>query len=102
MSDETAITEEFPAPQELPSPRSETMSARTVVDVAGLTHPGKVRPNNEDSFLVAQFGRSLRTLLTNLPREDVPFDHAEVGYAMLVGWAGPPVVKLPAGLQLRR
>ena len=84
MADETAITEEFLPLQEVPLPDAETISARTVVEIGGLSHVGKVRSNNEDSFLVARFGRSMRTMMTNLPIEDVPFDHAEVGYAMLV------------------
>jgi PPM family protein phosphatase len=63
---------------------SETISSRTVVDIGALSHPGKVRPNNEDSYLVMRFGRSMRTLLTNLPAEHQPALHAEIGYALLV------------------
>ena len=84
MSDPNAITEEFFPPQELPLADSESISARTVVDVAGLSHPGKVRTNNEDSFLVTRFGRSMHTVQTNLPLEDAPRDHSEIGYAMMV------------------
>src|SRR5215510_4022750 len=101
MSDPTATTEEFMVPQELPLRGSESISSRTVVDIAGLSHPGKVRSNNEDSFLVARFGRSMQTMMTNLPTEDVPFDHSEIGYAMLVadglgGMAGGEVASRTA------
>ena len=33
------------------------------VDLAGRSHPGKVRPNNEDHFLIVRFGRFLQTLV---------------------------------------
>src|SRR2546429_5983635 len=36
------------------------------------SHPGKVRPNNEDHFLVARYGRFLERLCTNLAEEDMP------------------------------
>ena len=63
---------------------SMTTSSQTIVDLGALTHRGKVRSNNEDSFLIARFGRSMRTLLTNLPNGLLPNQHAEVGYGMLV------------------
>src|SRR5258708_6241360 len=63
---------------------SDSISSRTIVDLGALSHCGKVRSNNEDSFLVARLERNLTTLLTNLPGGNVPNLHAEVGYAMLV------------------
>jgi protein phosphatase len=54
------------------------------IDVAGLSHPGKVRPNNEDHFLVLRFGRFLEPLATNLPAGEVPSRFEDVGYAMAV------------------
>lgn len=63
---------------------SESISARTVVDLGALSHPGKVRPNNEDSFLVTRLGRFMRTLITNLPAGSTPNLHEEIGYGMLV------------------
>src|SRR6186713_3675147 len=32
------------------------------VDVSGLSHPGKVRPRNEDHFIVNRIGRYLETV----------------------------------------
>jgi protein phosphatase len=55
-----------------------------LVDVAGLSHPGQVRPNNEDHFLVARFGRFMEPLVTNLPAGQVPSRFDEVGYGMAV------------------
>jgi serine/threonine protein phosphatase PrpC len=54
------------------------------VDVGGLSHPGRVRPNNEDHYLVARGGRFLRTLLTNLPEGSVPGKFEETIHGMVV------------------
>jgi len=54
------------------------------VDVAGQTHTGKVRTNNEDHFHVVQFGRYLRTLASSLPPGDVPEEAGEPGYGYAV------------------
>jgi protein phosphatase len=54
------------------------------VDVAGLSHPGQVRPNNEDHFLVLRFGRFLEPLGTNLPPGQVPSRFEDVGYVLAV------------------
>lgn len=62
----------------------QTGSARVQVDLAALSHRGLVRTKNEDHYLVARFGRSLETLLTNLPPDDVPARADEVGYGLLV------------------
>jgi serine/threonine protein phosphatase PrpC len=54
------------------------------VDVSALTDRGLIRPTNEDHYFVARIGRSLETLLTNLPDGSVPARADEVGYAMIV------------------
>jgi PPM family protein phosphatase len=54
------------------------------VECAGLSHPGKVRNNNEDHYFAARFERTMRTLLTNLGTGQVPDSYTEAGYAMLV------------------
>lgn len=59
-------------------------SSRVHVDVAGRSHPGKVRPRNEDHFLITRFGRYLETAATNLPGDQLPARVEEVGYAMIV------------------
>ena len=60
------------------------LSSSVQVDVAGLSHPGQVRPNNEDHFLVLRFGRFLETLATNLPAGQAPPRSEDVGYALAV------------------
>src|SRR5262245_46735260 len=37
------------------------------VEFGGLSHPGRVRENNEDHFLVAERRRARTVLLSNLP-----------------------------------
>jgi protein phosphatase len=60
------------------------LSSPVQVDVAGLSHPGKVRPNNEDHFLVLRFGRFLEPLATNLPAAQAPSRCEDIGYVMAV------------------
>jgi len=55
-----------------------------VVDAAGLSHAGRVRPENQDHFLVARVGRSLDVLATSLPDGEVPERFDETGYVMVV------------------
>src|SRR3712207_1713336 len=78
-------------PAQAKPPRG-TASTRTVVGLGGLSHRGKVRPVNEDSFLVMRFERSLEAVLTNLPGGQVPSRYRERGYAMFVadGMGGMP------------
>ena len=84
--DDAADTIEFFAfnptaqPQLWPKP----ISSLTQVDLGACSHPGKVRTNNEDCFLVTRIERSLSTLLTNLPAGHVPDQQSEVGYGLLV------------------
>ncbi|MCB1008884.1 MAG: serine/threonine-protein phosphatase [Acidobacteria bacterium] len=54
------------------------------VDVAAASHPGKVRKNNEDHFLVGRLGRSLELLGTNLPEGDLPPRYEESGWFVVV------------------
>jgi protein phosphatase len=53
-------------------------------DLAGLSDRGKVRPTNEDHYLVVRFGRYLEALCTNLPEGTVPARSRETGYGMVV------------------
>jgi protein phosphatase len=54
------------------------------VDLAARTHPGKVRPSNEDQYHVVQFGRYLRTLTSSLPAGEAPEEAGEPGYGYAV------------------
>lgn len=48
-----------------PKPRDDEL------DVHGLTHPGKVRPTNQDHFLICSLNRSIVVHSTSLPNPDV-------------------------------
>jgi serine/threonine protein phosphatase PrpC len=77
-------------------------SSLVKVDVGALSHPGKVRPNNEDHYLVARFSRSAQTLLTNLPKGSVPARCDETAFAMVVadGMGGMAAGEVASSLAL--
>jgi serine/threonine protein phosphatase PrpC len=77
-------TDEFFLPTSQGTGGPGSISARVRVDFGALSDPGKVRPNNEDHFLVARFERNMQTLHTNLPPGHVPERCGETAYAMLV------------------
>lgn len=54
------------------------------VDVAAATNVGRVRPINEDYYLVMRFRRSLEHLCTNLVRDATLGDYDLTGYGLLV------------------
>src|SRR6266487_968253 len=60
------------------------LSSTVKVEFGGLSHAGKVRPINEDHYLITRLGRDQETLLTNLPAGDVPEHFQESGYAMVL------------------
>jgi protein phosphatase len=61
-----------------PSPR------RVATDVAALTDRGRVRSDNEDSFVVVRLGRYMEPVTSNLPEGSMPERHDESGYVMIV------------------
>ena len=54
------------------------------VDLGAISHQGHVRQNNEDSYLVMRFGRSLESLLTNIDPGLLDRSYFMNGYGMLV------------------
>ena len=77
-----ADTAEYYPPNE-PVPRRHS-SPSVRVEMAALSHPGHVRPNNEDHYFVARVERKLEAILTNLPSEHLPEQTTEAGYGLLV------------------
>jgi len=57
---------------------------RWQVRFAAVTHAGKVRPRNEDHFLVSRMGRWAETVATNLPVDVRPQRIEDAGYVMVV------------------
>jgi len=80
-----ADTVEISLAKVLPRPPGPKISSAQVqVDIAAQSHQGRVREANEDHYLVMRLGRTLETLLTSLPPDQVPVRAEEVAYGMLV------------------
>lgn len=74
------------------------------VDVFGLTHPGKIRKNNQDQFLIGSLHKLLRVHQTSLPDPDRASLVSESrGYIFLVadGVGGRPEGDVASGTALR-
>ena len=54
------------------------------VEFAALSHPGKVRSNNEDHYLITRMGRTFEYLGTNMPSGTLPDLVDEYAYGMVV------------------
>jgi serine/threonine protein phosphatase PrpC len=82
---------------------SQPASVAVQVEIAGTSHAGRVRPNNEDSYLVAQADRSLEVLETNLPEGEVPTWAAERSYGLIVadGMGGQAAGEVASRLALK-
>jgi len=72
------------------------------VDFGAMSHPGKVRPNNEDHYSVVRRRRSRDVLFTNLPARLLP-QVAEDAYGMAVadGIGGSAFGEIASMLALR-
>jgi protein phosphatase len=55
-----------------------------LVGHGAATHPGLVRSNNEDMYLVVHYGRYLQTLQTNVPAGHILDRYDAEGYGLLV------------------
>lgn len=80
-------------------------SSMVEVDIAGLSHTGHVRTNNEDHYLVVRIERSLKTMMTNLTEGSLPERFDEVAYGLLVadgmgGYAAGEVASSQALIKL--
>lgn len=76
-------TDEFPQPL-LRQSEGQSSSSLVNVDVAGLSHEGNVRENNEDTFFIARFERTMQALQSNLPASEYPAMFTETSYGMVV------------------
>jgi protein phosphatase len=81
MDERNAKTRFLPKPDER---RPAGSSAQTTIEFGAVSHKGKVRENNEDSFLVSKVERRLTALMSNLPAGQIEEQHGEAGYGMLV------------------
>jgi protein phosphatase len=82
-------TVETPPPPNAAEDRPRPFSAAMQVDVAGSSHPGRLRSNNEDHFLISRFGRFLHTVQTSLPDLAASrFEEAGYGFVVADGMGG--------------
>lgn len=79
-------------------------SAQVQVDLAGLSHQGFVRNNNEDHYLAVRITRSLATVLTNLTKGVLPDQFDETAYGLLVadGMGGMAAGEVASSVALLR
>lgn len=63
---------------------STQQSSQVKVEIAGATHRGHVRSNNEDHFLAVRFQRSLTTFCTDLEEHHREQNFEEIGYGLMV------------------
>lgn len=55
------------------------------IDVHGLTHPGKVRKENQDHFLLATVNKHVNVLATNLgPQKHLPMGEQRVAFIAMI------------------
>jgi protein phosphatase len=54
------------------------------IDFGAMTHPGNVRSNNEDAYIVYRAGRYWEKMKTSLLAGDLPDRSDEIGYGMAV------------------
>jgi protein phosphatase len=95
-----------PAPTESKAPTRFFAPAqpRVEIEFGAVSHPGRVRPNNEDHFLIQRHRRTLDMLQTNLPIEYHRTDHVhEDAYSMAVadGMGGMAFGELASAMALR-
>ena len=74
------------------------------VAFGGGTHPGHVRPRNEDQYLIAKLAKSMRICASSLPESETTRLSDEEGYLLIVadGMGGVLVGRKPAQWRCKR
>lgn len=83
-TDRNAETAILPSPilQDEGTPTKPAPNVR--VDFGAMSHPGRVRTNNEDHYLISRISRSLSVLKTNVPAGELPDRFEDSGYVLAV------------------
>jgi len=103
VTDHNETTKRLPVMRPAAPGARDRSGPRVRIEAAGLSHPGNVREVNEDSFLVARVGRSIDTLVTSLPEDEVSGRFDESGYVMIVadGMGGAAAGEVASRLAIR-
>lgn len=97
-----ADTAEYPVADDLLARHFGPSPPPVSVEFGALSHPGRVRPNNEDHFLVFERRRVRSILLTNLPEGFLrPADDTAYLFAVADGMGGAAFGELASMLALR-
>jgi protein phosphatase len=97
-----ADTAEFPAVEDLFAKHFGPSPPPVGVKLGALSHPGRVRANNEDHYMVVERRRSRSVLLTNLPAGVLrPADDVAYVLAVADGVGGAAFGELASMLALR-
>jgi protein phosphatase len=71
--------------QNMPKPGEQSVGANQVkVEFGAHTHPGKIRENNEDHYIIAKFNRNITPILSNIPADEIPGPPEEATYGMVI------------------
>jgi serine/threonine protein phosphatase PrpC len=81
---ETAEFEFSISASALDQSRPRPASTRLGVEFGAVTHAGKVRPRNEDHYLVARVRREQKVLSTNIADEHFPDDVGDDAYTIII------------------
>ena len=102
-SDVDGDTLDFPSATST-DPGNGPASSQVKVEIAGATHRGHIRKNNEDHYLAVRLQRSLDTLCTNLEEEIQEPRFEEIGYGLLVadGMGGMPAGEVASRMALSK
>jgi protein phosphatase len=95
-------TDEYPVIDDLLAKHFGPSPPPVRVRFGALSHPGRVRPNNEDHYLVVERRRARSVLLTNLPDGTLrPADDTAYVLAVADGMGGAAFGELASALALR-
>jgi protein phosphatase len=84
MTKELNTRELFHVSKLIEDKQFQSLASEVQVEFGALSHTGKVRPINEDHYLITRLDRGHEALLTNLPEGAVMPRFREWGYGMVV------------------
>jgi len=96
-------TEEFRTATPFSFEETPSIAASVKLDIGIVTHPGKLRPQNEDAYMIYQTGRYWEHLRSSLHADEVPNKVDERSFVMAVadGIGGQKGGEIASNLALR-